>query len=53
MRSDSYYSDKQDLRDDLVYDSPLLVKPRRAETFPLTRQCFVAETLDCTKTLWT
>ncbi len=52
MRSDSHYPDEQDLRDDLVYDPPLLIKTRRAEAFPLTRQRFVAKAFDCTKALW-
>ena len=37
MRSDSYHPDKQDVRDHLVYNPPLLVKPRRAA--PQTGRC--------------
>ena len=53
MRSDSHYPNKQDFRDDLVYDSPLLIEPRGAEASPLTRQRLIAKALDCTKALWT
>ena len=53
MRRDSHHPNKQDFRDDFVYDSPLLIEPRRSEAFPVTRQRLVTKALDCTKALWT